>query len=154
MSNLTTDDALPLPEGSVEWVLFLLLASCLWLVFLAGLSWLSGFRKFLRVFTRRPRIKGTTYHLVSLWCGAGSWTVLYPFCFKVSVGEEGLYIAPYFFIRPFHRPMRIGWHSVIDCEERAIGRKFRFVELPISLTIIGRAGRIAHEKLREYAGRT
>lgn len=153
MSN-TAVDALPVPEGTVDWVLFLLLAFCLWLVVLAGLSWVSGFRDFLRVFTRHPRIKGKTHHLVSLWCGAGSLAVLYPFCFKVSVGDEGLYIDPYFFIRPFHRPMRIGWRSVIDCEERVVGRKFRFVELPVSLTILGGAGRAGHEKLREYAERT
>jgi|GEM_PF-2793126 len=153
MSDFSSN-ALPVPEGTLDWLVFLILAFCLWLAALAVISWISGFRQFLRVFTRRPRILGRTYHLVSLWCGAGSLAILYPFCFKVTVGEEGLYVEPCFFIRPFHRPMRIGWRSVIDCEKRLIGHKFRFVELPVSLTIIGPAAGAGHEKLREYAART
>lgn len=144
---------LPVPETTLDWILFLPLTLSIWLVLLCALSWLSGFRQFLRVFTRHPRIRGRIFHLVSVWCGAGSLAVLYPFCFKVTVGDEGLYIDPYFFIRPFHRPMRIGWRSVIGCEERLIGWKFRFVELPVSLTLIGPAARSAHQKLREYAGK-
>jgi hypothetical protein len=138
---------------TLDWVLLGCFALCLWLVVLAGVSWISGFRGFLRVFTRRPRIKGRKYWFVSLWCGAGSIALLYPFCFTVTVGDEGLYIEPHFYIRPFHRPMRIAWRSVIGCEERVVGHKLRFVELPVSLTILGRAGRAAHVSLREYAAK-
>lgn len=153
MSDFASN-ALPVPEGKLDWLIFLILAFAVWLIVLSVVSWFSGFRAFLRVFTRRPRIQGRTHHLVSLWCGSGTLAILYPFCFKVTVGDDGLYVEPYFFIRPFHRPMRIGWRSVIGCEKRLIGHKFRFVELPITLTIIGPAARAARAKLREYAART
>lgn len=143
-------EPLPVPETTVDWVLFIPLILGLWLGLLALVSWLSGYRKFLRVFTRHPRVRGRTYHLVSLWCGIGPLAVLYPLCFKLTVGEDGLYLDPYFFIRPFHRPMRVGWRSVISHQKRLVGHKFGFIELPVALTIIGPAATAAAEQLRQY----
>lgn len=141
------------PESNAEWLLVGLLLIGLWISLMGLVSWVSGMRDFQRVFTRHPRIRGRKYWFASVWCGKGPLAVLYPCCFTLTVGEHGLYLEPHFYLRPFHRPMRIAWRSVIDFESRLIGYKLRFVELPVSMTIFGRPARAAHASLRAYAAK-
>lgn len=141
----------PVPESNFEWVLLAVCIGSIWIGFMAILSWYSGFRSFGRTFTRYPRIRGRKFWLVSLYSGTGPVSILYPLCFSLTIGEEGIYLEPAFFLRPFHHSMRIGWRSVIDCDSSFLATKIRFVELPVSMTILGRAGREIHKELRRYA---
>lgn len=141
----------PVPESNFEWILLVVFITSAWIGFMAVVSLYSGFRDFARTFTRYPQIKGRRFWFVSLYCGTGPIAILYPLCFKLTVGGDGIYLEPAFFLRPFHQSMRIGWRSVIDCQSSFFRTKVRFVELPISMTFLGRAGSEIHEELRRYA---
>jgi hypothetical protein len=141
----------PVPESNFEWVLLAVFVASLWIGFMALISWYSGFRTFGRTFTRYPQVKGRKFHFVSLYSGTGPVAILYPLCFRLTVGVEGIYLEPAFFLRPFHHRMRIGWRSVIDCDTSFMITKIRFVEVPISMTFLGRAGKEIHKELRRYA---
>ncbi|MDX6765753.1 MAG: hypothetical protein SFU85_03080 [Candidatus Methylacidiphilales bacterium] len=140
-----------IPESNLEWLLLAVFIASAWVGFMALLSWYSGIRALGRTFTRFPRIKGRKHWMVTVWCGTGAIAIPYPFCYTLTLGDDGMYLEPAFFLRPFHHNMRIGWRSVIDCDSSFFFTKIRFVELPFSLTVLGRAGSEIHKEVRRYS---
>ncbi len=121
-------------------------ASALWLAFCGFLAMATGWRTISRVFACSRVPRGRRYYLASVGIGRSEFRFLYPMLCTVTVTRDAFFIEPLFFL-PFHRRLRVGVRSVVQCEHIWFGYSFKLVELPAQIRLYGAAARRVRRQL-------
>lgn len=111
--------------------LFFIQLPIMWLVGMALVATMGGWRRMAAHFPDRPARLSTsgaqvpaggqdpqtvqTFRMATIWIGKGSLGSTYGGCGVVEIDDEGIRLSMILPFRPFHTPMFIPWSAVKDC---------------------------------------